>query len=272
MAIHLRALIGKLNQVSRNALEAAAGLCVTRTHYDVEIEHFLLKLLDVPGSDFGMILRHFEVNTSRLSEELTRSLDRLKRGNARTPEFSPTLMQMLQEAWSYGSLERGDDAIRSGYAIVALASVDSLSRLIRGVSKEIEKIDAEELRRNFATILGNSEEQPEGAKNAEETSEAPRTVAGKTPFLDGYTVDLTANARAGKIDPVLARDFEIRQVVDILTRRRQNNPILVGEAGVGKTAIVEGFALRVAKGDVPCRCAMSPYIRWIWRCCRRELV
>ena len=252
MPINLRALIGKLNTVSRSALEGAAGLCLSRTHYDVEIEHFLIKMLDQPGSDFAAILRHFEVNNSRLVAELTRSLDRLKTGNARTPAFSPTLVQMLREAWTFGSLEYSAESIRAGYCVVALVSVEELSRLIGGVSKELQKIEPEALRKNFQDIVAGSEEQTaaERVPAAGETPEAP-AGGGKTPFLDGYTVNLTRNAKAGKIDQVLARDFEIRQVVDILTRRRQNNPILVGEAGVGKTAIVEGFALRVANGDVP---------------------
>ncbi|MCU1292209.1 MAG: type secretion ATPase, ClpV1 family [Bryobacterales bacterium] len=251
MAINLRALIGKLNHVSRSALEGAAGLCLSRSHYDVEIEHFLVKLLDSPGSDFAPILRHFEVNTSRLAAELTRSLDRLKTGNARTPAFSPTLIQMLREGWTYGSLEHNADSIRTGYAVLALVSVDELSRLIGGVSQELQKIEPEALRRDFLDIVAGSEEATTPGATA--SPETPQAAAGggKTPFLDGYTVNLTKNARAGKVDQVLARDFEIRQVVDILTRRRQNNPILVGEAGVGKTAIVEGFALRVANGDVP---------------------
>lgn len=256
MAVNLRALIGKLDPTSRNALEGAAGLCLSRTHYDVEIEHFLMKLLDAPGSDFAAIIKHFGIDKSRLAAELTRSLDRLKSGNARNPTISPSVLKMLQEGWTVGSLEYGAASIRSGFAILALASVDELTRIIRDVSKEFQKIDAESLRKDFATITSQSEEQAQAAAADAAASGGAGEAGGprpgsKTPFLDQYSVNLTENARKGKIDPVLARDFEIRQVVDILTRRRQNNPILVGEAGVGKTAVVEGFALRVAQGDVP---------------------
>ncbi len=255
MAVNLRALIGKLDNTSRNALEGAAGLCLSRTHYDVEIEHFLMKLLDSAGSDLASILKYFEIDKSRFAAELTRSLDKLKTGNARTPAISPSVLKMVREAWTLGSLEYGAASVRSGHAILALVTVDELSRIMREVSKEFQKIDAETLRKEYASIVVQSEEETEAAEAAADSADnaGPRTgtPGGKTPHLDQYTVNLTANARAGKIDPVLARDFEIRQVVDILTRRRQNNPILVGEAGVGKTAVVEGFALRVAQGDVP---------------------
>jgi type VI secretion system protein VasG len=247
--------VGKLNNTTRNALEAAAGLCLSRTHYDVEVEHFLMKLLEAPGSDLTCIVKHFGIDTSRLATELTRSLDKLKSGNARNPALSPSLLNMFREAWTFGSLEHGAAAIRSGYTIMALVSVDELSRLIRDVSREFQKIDAESLKKDFATIVGPSTEEREmataSAAAAGPGEGQPRAAGGKTPFLDQYTVNLTENARKGKVDQVLARDFEIRQVVDILTRRRQNNPILVGEAGVGKTAVVEGFALRIAQGDVP---------------------
>ena len=254
MTVNLRALVAKLNDTTRGALEGAAGLCLARTHYDVEIEHFLMKVLDGSNSDFIAILRHFEVNTSRLASELTRSLDKLKTGNARTPAFSPTLVQMLSDAWTFGSLEYNASTIRSGLAVMAVVTVPELARLISDVSKEFQKIEPETLKKHFLAIVAGSEEatQQKGGAATVSDEAGPRAASGgKTPFLDQYTVNLTENARNGKIDQVLARDFEIRQVVDILTRRRQNNPILVGEAGVGKTAIVEGFALRVANGDVP---------------------
>jgi type VI secretion system protein VasG len=252
MATNLRALIGKLNGTTRNALEGAAGLCLSRTHYDIEVEHFLMKLLDSTGSDFALIAKHFELDKSRLAAELTRSLDKLKTGNARTPAISPSVLKMLREGWTFGSLEFGATVVRTGYAIVALTETEDLARMMTGVSKEFQKINPEVLRKDFATIVAQSEEEVQQVSTAADAPEGQRAAAGsKTPYLDQYTVNLTENARKGKVDPVLARDFEIRQVVDILTRRRQNNPILVGEAGVGKTAVVEGFALRVAQGDVP---------------------
>ncbi len=254
MATNLRALIGKLNDTTRNALEGAAGLCLSRSHYDIEVEHFLTKMLDATGSDFAAIAQHFGLNKARLASELTHSLDKLKSGNARTPAISPTVLEMFREAWTFGSLEYDAKKIRSGYAVLALVSVDELARLIKDVSQEFQKIDAEALRKDFLGIVARSGEAEgeAGPELAAESLEAkPVAHGGKTPFLDQYTVNLTENARRGKIDKVLARDFEIRQVIDILTRRRQNNPILVGEAGVGKTAIAEGFAMRVAAGDVP---------------------
>ena len=253
MAVNLRALIGKLNDTTRNALEAAAGLCLSRTHYDVEVEHYLMKLLDSSSADLSAILKHFEVDKSRFAAELTRSLDKLKSGNARNPALSPTLRNMLTEAWTLGSIDYGAGQIRSGFTILALATNEDLARMMREVSREFQKINADSLRKDFAAIAATSSEEAEAetAAAAPEAGGAPRPMGGKTPNLDQYTINLTANAKAGKVDPVLARDFEIRQVVDILTRRRQNNPILVGEAGVGKTAVVEGFAIRIVQGDVP---------------------
>src|SRR5947207_2673712 len=247
---------GKVNQTTRDALEAAVGLCVSRTNYEVEVEHYLMKLLDETDSDIQHILRHFEVDKSRLAADLTRSLDRMKRGNGRGPAMSQMLVSMLTEAWLLGSVDYGAGQIRSAFTILALFSNDDLARVVRDVSKELQKIQPDALRQNLVQIVAGSHEDAITAA-AEEPGEAapgaerPRAAGGKTPNLDQYTINLTERAKSGKIDPVLGRDFEIRQVVDILTRRRQNNPILTGEAGVGKTAVVEGFARRVASGDVP---------------------
>jgi len=254
VSLNLKSLIGKLNDPTRKALEAAAGLCVTRTHYDVEIEHFLMKLLDDAGGDLARICERFGVDTSRLSAELTRSLDRLRSGNARTPGFSPSLVNMLTEAWMIGSVDFGLAQIRSGMTILALVSQPDLSRMVMEVSRELQKINAAALRSEFVNIVSGSSEELATATAADEAGAPQRAGAktgGKTQNLDQFTVDLTDRARQGRIDPVLGRDSEIRQIVDILMRRRQNNPILTGEAGVGKTAVVEGFALRVANGDVP---------------------
>jgi type VI secretion system protein VasG len=256
MPVNLKGLIGKLNDTTRNALEAAAGFCLTRTHYDIELEHFLLKLLDLTDSDFPRILKQFGVDKSRLTADLTRSLDKLKSGNARTPAFSPTLSDMLSEAWTIGSIDFGAAQIRTGFCILAIASSGELSRLMREVTREFQKISAETLHNNFWNIVAGSPEDletaqavPLGRQGQPQAGGIP--ASGKQQNLNQFTIDLTANAKAGKIDAVLGRDHEIRQIIDILTRRRQNNPILTGEAGVGKTAVVEGFALRVAAGDVP---------------------
>ena len=254
MGLNLKALIGKLNDPARAALEGAAGLCLSRTHYDIEIEHFLTKLLDNASGDFAAIVKHFEIDKSRLTGELARSMDKLKSGNARTPAISPTVLKMLTTAWTIGSIDFNAGQVRTGFAILALASDEELARMIRDVSKEFQKINADALRKDLLGIVALSSETATtaAAAGASGTADgAPRPMGGKTPNLDSYTIDLTGNAKKGKIDPVLGRDAEIRQVVDILTRRRQNNPILTGEAGVGKTAVVEGFALRVVQGDVP---------------------
>ncbi len=256
MTANLKGLIGKLNDTTRNALEAAAGFCLARTHYDIEVEHFLLKLLDTTDSDFPRILKQFGVDKSRLTGDLTRSLDKLKSGNARTPAFSPTLTDMLSEAWTIGSIDFGSAQVRTGFCILAIASSDDLSRLMREVTREFQKISAETLHKDFWNIVAGSPEDQETAQAVPIGGEGlPQAggmpAAGKQQNLNQFTIDLTANAKAGKIDTVLGRDHEIRQIIDILTRRRQNNPILTGEAGVGKTAVVEGFALRVAAGDVP---------------------
>jgi type VI secretion system protein VasG len=250
MNLDLRALIGKLNHETRGGVEAAAGLCLSRTHYDVEVEHYLMKLLDQTDGDFAAILKHFGVDRSRLAAELTRSLDRLKSGNARNPSLSPSLVRMLSEAWALGSVNYGASQVRTGHTITALCTDPELSRLMRDVSREFQKLPPEDLRKEFATIVANSVEEA-GAAAVPPDDGTPRPTGSKTPNLEQYTVNLTERAKQGRIDPVLGRDFEVRQVVDILTRRRQNNPILVGEAGVGKTAVVEGFAVRIAQGDVP---------------------
>jgi type VI secretion system protein VasG len=256
MTANLKGLIGKLNDTTRNTLEAAAGFCLARTHYDIEVEHFLLKLLDVTDSDLPRILKQFGVDKSRLTGDLTRSLDKLKSGNARTPAFSPTLTDMLSEAWTIGSIDFGSAQVRTGFSILAIVSSGDLSRLMREVTREFQKISAEALHKDFWNIVAGSPEDQEtaqavpiGVEGLPQAGGIP--AAGKQQNLNQFTIDLTANARAGKIDAVLGRDHEIRQIIDILTRRRQNNPILTGEAGVGKTAVVEGFALRVAAGDVP---------------------
>jgi type VI secretion system protein VasG len=252
MSVNLKSLIGKLNDVTRNALDGAAQLCLSRTNYEIEIEHYLLRLLEHTDSDIAKILHHYGVDTSRLGSELNRAIDKLKRGNARTPAISHYVVRMLTEGWTIGSIDYGLHQVRSGVTLLALLSHDELARMMREVSRELQKIPVEALRKDFlALVSGSQEDTFVAAAEATEAGKPRRAVGGKTPNLDQYTINLTENARKGKIDPVLGRDFEIRQVIDILMRRRQNNPILTGEAGVGKTAVVEGFASRIVQGDVP---------------------
>ncbi|MGA2117089.1 MAG: type VI secretion system ATPase TssH, partial [Bryobacteraceae bacterium] len=250
----MKPLVGRLNPTTRKALEDAVGLCVSQTHFNLEVEHFLSKLLEATETDFAIIMKTFGVDRSRLAAEIAGSLERMKRGNARGPSYTPTLVKALSEAWTIGSLEFGGTQIRSGFVILALAASEELSRLMRDFSREFMKIEPESLRKQLPAILDDSLEfvaQPAAAAAAA-AGGAPGTKAGgKTANIDQFTVNLTENAKNGKIDNVLGRDFEIRQIIDILTRRRQNNPILTGEAGVGKTAVVEGFALRITQGDVP---------------------
>ena len=248
---NLKSLISKLDETCRRALESAAGLCLSRTHYEVDIEHVLLKLFEGGPTDLQRIANHFGVNLSRLSKELTTVLDSFKTGNARTPALSPRLPQILERAWVVASVDLGAAKIRSGHFLIALLQHAEMGPLVTQQVRELLLVKPDALRDQFARIVAGSEEDAQQGVEAEgAVGDAASPPAG-TKALDQFTIDLTARARQGAIDPVTGRDFEVRQLVDILMRRRQNNPILTGEAGVGKTAVVEGFALRVAEGDVP---------------------
>ncbi|MFN7929743.1 MAG: type VI secretion system ATPase TssH [Blastocatellia bacterium] len=258
MNVNLKSLVARLNETCQGALQGAAGLCLSRTNYDIELEHLWVKLLEATDTDLTKILRHYELNPSRLSKDITVALEKLKTGNTRTPGIAREISDLIQGAWLLASVEFGEAKIRSGHLLLALLTNETLSRLAREITKDFAKINVDELKENFAALTnGTSEARAAEGFAAQPMGEggdatAPGiAAAGKTKALDQFTIDLTARAKAGKIDPVLGRDFEVRQVVDILTRRRQNNPILTGEAGVGKTAVVEGFALRIAQGDVP---------------------
>jgi type VI secretion system protein VasG len=254
MAMNLKSLIGKLNPTCRSAMEGAAGLCLSRTHYEVDVEHFLLKLLEQTNTDLHRILHHYEINPSHLERDLNEVLEGLKSGNTRTPVLSPHLPKLFEQAWLHASINSNATRIQSGHVLLALLSDPELARMIKGSSREFEKISVEGLKNHLTDLTTGSSEAVAAEPLDMAPSAAPSPVVGKlgkTPGLDQYTVNLTERARQGKIDPVLGRDREIRQMIDILTRRRQNNPILTGEAGVGKTAVVEGLALRIAQGDVP---------------------
>ena len=263
MDIDLRSLIAKLNAECRRALEQAAELCVRQTHYNVEIEHLLLRLIEQPAPDLDLVLRHFDIKPDSLAAQLTSAMDRFKRGNGRTPALSPHFTALIQEAWLISSMHLGEQFVRSGSLLLGLLQVDSLRSMLLESAPALLQIPRESLRNALAGIVADSTEgvgtpgpagtagpaRPRAAVAATPVSGAAKGAA--TPALDQYTVDLTAQARDGKVDPIRGRDPEIRQIIDILLRRRQNNPILTGEAGVGKTAVVEGFALSVANGKVP---------------------
>jgi len=254
MNVNLKSLVGRLNDTCRSALESAAGLCLSRTNYDIEIEHVLAKLLETEDTDFRRILRHYECSLDRLTKDIELALNKLKTGNSRTPGLSERLPRWFQNAWLLASVDFGEARIRSGHLLLTLLSDESLARIAREISREFNSISPESLKNKFKEITSGTKEDRVSrnlseAGGIEQTSDAKGERELKA--LNQYTEDLTEKARAGKIDPIRGREFEIRQIIDILMRRRQNNPILTGEAGVGKTAVVEGFALRVAQGDVP---------------------
>ncbi|MCF6261159.1 MAG: type VI secretion system ATPase TssH [Gammaproteobacteria bacterium] len=252
ITIDLKSLVGRLNEPTRNALEGAAGLCLSRSHYNVEIEHWLLKLLEIPDSDILSIIDKFEIDLGKLTQDLNRELDRIKAGNTRAPALSPTIVDIAKNAWMLASVEYAHPVATSAHILAALMLDDNLRRTTEATSGELKKIQPESLREVVRAIVGTTTESETAA--ASDTSTLGTSASGipsKTPALDKFTVNLTDDAKQGKIDAVLGRDEEIRQIIDILIRRRQNNPILTGEAGVGKTAVVEGFALRIASGDVP---------------------
>lgn len=253
ISIDLKSLVGKLNEPCRVALEGAAGLCLSRTHYNVEVEHWLVKLLEPSDSDIRAILGKYDINSGRLLQQLNSELDKIKSGNTRAPALSPTIVDLAKNAWMLASVEYGHSATTSGHLLAALLLDETMRRSVN--CDELSKIAPESLRGLVGAIVGTTGESASSAMGdtdsaGEATSNASATPS-KSPALDKFTVNLTAAAKAGKIDAVLGRDEEIRQIIDILIRRRQNNPILTGEAGVGKTAVVEGFAMRIAAGDVP---------------------
>jgi type VI secretion system protein VasG len=252
VTIDLKSLVGRLNETARNAMEGAAGICLARTHYNVEVEHWLLKLLEVRDSDIVAILEKFDVDLGRLVQDLNRELDRIKGGNTRAPALSPTLVDVSKNAWMLASVEYGLPVATSAHILAALLLDDTLRQTTSALSGELRKIKPESLREVTRAIVGSTAESATSmmGDTSSNNSDASATPSS-TPSLDKFTVNLTEDAKKGKIDPILGRDEEIRQIIDILIRRRQNNPILTGEAGVGKTAVIEGFALRIASGDVP---------------------
>ncbi len=263
MSINLKTLIGKLNETSRTAATRAASICVSLGQFEVDLEHLFLALLEQPKSDFVLIARNMGISVSMLEADLQAEVQRLKAGNSRTPVFSARLPKLFENAWLIASLDiqTGRVAeIRSGHLLQAMLTDPELAQLAYRGSKLFDKFDVEMIKHKLDKVAAGSQEEvakvvesaaEEGSGGADPVGDMAAKGASKTPALDQFTTNLTQRARDGKVDPVIGRDTEIRQAIDILMRRRQNNPILTGEAGVGKTAVVEGLALRIALNDVP---------------------
>jgi type VI secretion system protein VasG len=263
MDINLKTLIGKLNDTSRIAATRAAGICVGLGQYEVDIEHLFLALLEQPGCDVVAAARQAGISLTGLETDLRKEVERLPGGSTRTPVFSRHLPVLFEHAWLIASLHAGAgnaerQRIRSGHLLLALLTEPGLAQLAQRASPHFAGFPLDRLKHDFDKLTRGSQEVQAPASGAaaaragaDPVTELEAAAPGKTPALDQYTTCLTARAKEGKVDPVIGRDAEIRQVIDILMRRRQNNPILTGEAGVGKTAVVEGLALRIALGDVP---------------------
>jgi type VI secretion system protein VasG len=253
-------LFGKLNSIGYKAIEGATIFCKMRGNPYVETVHWLHQLLQTQDSDIHHILKHFQIDSSRLAADLIAALDRLPRGATAISDFSPDIPSVIERAWVYGTLMFGDSQVRTGHLIVGFFNGELRHKFL-AISKELAKIKLETLTDNFSNIVSGSPEDAlrasdgsglsAGAAPGETSGAIPPAEMGKQEALKRFTVDLTEKARKGEIDPIIGRDEEIRQCVDILMRRRQNNPILTGEAGVGKTAVVEGFVQRILAGDVP---------------------
>jgi type VI secretion system protein VasG len=259
--INRAALFGKLNSLGYKGIEAATVFCKMRGNPYVELVHWLHQILQLPDSDLHHIARHFDFDHARLAKDLTEALDNLPRGATSISDLSSHVEEAVERGWVYSTLMFGESQVRTGHLLVGILKTRGLAHALGGVSKEFQKINVDELTRDFGKVTGGSVEERlaatdgsrvgGGAAPGEASGAIPPAAMGREEALKQFSTDLTEQARQGKIDPIIGRDEEIRQIVDILMRRRQNNPILTGEAGVGKTAVVEGFALRIAAGDVP---------------------
>ena len=259
--INRAAMFGKLNTLGYKAIEGATVFCKLRGNPYVELVHWLQQIMQTPDSDLHRIIKRFELDPSRLAKDVTEALDRLPRGATSISDLSAHVESAVERGWVYATLMFGDAQVRTGYLMVGLVKTPSLRNALVAISRQFELIKGDTLTDEFGAIVKGSPEErlsatdgtmaaAPGAPGEASGAMAPAQM-GKQEALKKYATDLTDRARKGQIDPVTGRDDEIRQIVDILMRRRQNNPILTGEAGVGKTAVVEGFALRLSRGDVP---------------------
>ncbi|KAA6187367.1 type VI secretion system ATPase TssH [Thiohalocapsa marina] len=255
------ALFGKLNPLAYKAIESATVFCKMRGNPYVELVHWLNQVLQLQDSDLHRIIRHFDLEPSRLAKDFTDALDRLPRGSRSIADLSSDVEEAVERGWVYGTLMFGETQVRTGHLLVGILKTRGLRSALLGISRQFEKIGSDSLTDAFDKLLAESPENRLGTTDGFQVGggaapgEASGALApaqmGKQEALRQFSVDLTERARKDELDPIVGRDEEIRQLVDILMRRRQNNPILTGEAGVGKTAVVEGFALRIASGDVP---------------------
>lgn len=250
------ALFGKLNSLCYRAIESSTVFCKMRGNPYVELVHWLQQILQLTDSDLQRLIQHYQLDPAVLARDLTAALDRLPRGSTSVTDLSSQVEEAVERAWVYATLMFGESQVRSGHLLLALLKTPGLRNGLYGVSREFNKLGIEDLSEQFCALLKDSPEAQMTASDGfqlpgEDTGALAPAAMGKQEALKRFTVDLTQQARDSKMDPIVGRDEEIRQVIDILMRRRQNNPILVGEAGVGKTAVVEGFAQRIARGDVP---------------------
>ena len=248
---YMQPLVGNLNKVCKRALEEAAELCVSSTHFTVDIEHLLLRLCEKQSTDLNVIFKYYEIDEGHLRQELKTAVEKFKRGNNKTPDLSPYLLKLLEHAWLMSSLHLKQHQIRSGSIVHSLLKTEELLGVVMTSCPSLLKIPRGKLGEDIFELLKASPEQIDSSFVQGERDTETGKQGSSTEALDRFTLDITKQAKEGKIDPITGRDAEIRQMIDVLTRRRQNNPILTGDAGVGKTAVVEGLALRIAVGDVP---------------------